>query len=143
MAHGESSLRTEELLTVICTKSILRGLPVALGLGAGVACSARSPELAGPPPIPLRTGALTIDVVYPPEGSVISAVDSNFIFGTVANGRASLTINGQTVQVEPNGAFIAWLPVPPAVDDTLAIYELLASLAAETERRSHVVRLPR
>ncbi len=143
LAHGESSLRTEALLTVICTKSIRRGLPVALGLGAGVACSARSPEPAGPPPIPLRTGALTIDVVYPPEGSVISAVDSNFIFGTVANGRASLTINGQTVQVEPNGAFIAWLPVPPAVDDTLAIYELLASLALETERRTHVVRLPR
>ena len=110
-----------------------------IALGAG-GCASRSP-LADLPPIPLRTGALEVDVVYPPEGSTIAAVDSNFIFGSVGDGRASLTINGVPVLVEPNGAFLAWLPVPPAVADTLVVYELVAGLNGSRERVEHQVRL--
>ena len=66
------------------------------------------------PPIPLVTGALKPTVVYPVANSLVEARDSNFIFGSVGNGRAKLWINGAPVPVAPNGAFLAWLPVPPA-----------------------------
>ncbi|MDP8228375.1 MAG: N-acetylmuramoyl-L-alanine amidase [Candidatus Electryoneaceae bacterium] len=67
----------------------------------------------------------TIDVVYPrPDGvdtvAYIYRVESNFIFGSVTfpqtdfSVRAEsygLSINGQSVSLYPNGAFIAYLPV--------------------------------
>jgi N-acetylmuramoyl-L-alanine amidase len=82
-----------------------------------------------------------IDVVYPPDSSLITARDSNFIFGSVGNGSARLTINGQDVRVEPNGAFLAWLPVPGAANDTLADYRLVARLGDREVRAVHTVRL--
>ena len=63
------------------------------------------------PAIPARDDALAIDVVYPDSGQVV-ATDSTFVFGSVGSGRAALTINGARVDVAPNGAFLAWLPVP-------------------------------
>src|SRR5438105_1286248 len=65
------------------------------------------------PPIPLVEGPLAIKVVYPGEGAAIAARDSNYILGSVGNGRASLRINDTPVTVFPNGSFLAWLPVPP------------------------------
>ncbi len=82
-----------------------------------------------------------IDVVYPPDSSLITARDSNFIFGSVGNGSARLTINGQDVRVEPNGAFLAWLPVPGAANDTLGDYRLVARLGDREVRAVHTVRL--
>ena len=38
--------------------------------------------------------------------------DSTFVFGSTGTGRASLAINGFQVPVAPNGAFLAFLPVP-------------------------------
>ena len=75
-------------------------------------CATRPPDVVGPPPVPEVAGSLAIDVVYPRAGSLITARDSNFIFGSVGNGNALLTINGRDVPVQPNGAFIAWLAVP-------------------------------
>jgi len=105
-------------------------------------CAARAPEFTGPPPVPARAGPLTLDVVYPPAGSQITARDSNFIFGSVGNGAARLTINGRPVRVEANGAYLAWLPVPARALDTLARYELVASHAGTEKRLVHSVRLP-
>ena len=65
------------------------------------------------PPIPTVNGPLAIDVVYPREGSNIAVRDSTFLFGNVGTGGATLRINGAPVPVEPNGAFLAFLPVPP------------------------------
>src|SRR5678816_3166183 len=48
------------------------------------------------PPIPLVTGPLAPQVVYPQANQSITARDSNFIFGSVGNGHATLTINGVT-----------------------------------------------
>src|SRR5262245_42486950 len=62
----------------------------------------------GLPPVPLVTAPLSIDVVYPREGSAINVRDSTFIFGNVGTGESLLRINGQQVTVEPNGAFIAF-----------------------------------
>ncbi len=55
---------------------------------------------------------LRINVVYPLQGQARPAVDSNFIFGSVGNGNATLTINGYAVPVARNGAFLAYLPMP-------------------------------
>ena len=90
------------------------------------------------PPIALVTGALKPTVVYPVANSLVEARDSNFIFGSVGNGRAQLWINGAPVPVSPNGAFLAWLPVP-AVDSPR--YEIVAVAGADTARLEHPVRL--
>jgi N-acetylmuramoyl-L-alanine amidase len=64
------------------------------------------------PPIQPRRGPLAIDVVYPAEGDALTASDSNFVFGSVGTGDARLTIGGVPVEVAPNGAFLAFVPVP-------------------------------
>ena len=97
----------------------LRGLPLWLLLAvvSGACAAPRSaPAPAGGgarlPPVPPRTGALAIDVVYPAEGQTMGAVDSTFVFGSVGTGEATLTINGAPVTVARNGAFLAYLPIP-------------------------------
>src|SRR5579872_3353453 len=64
------------------------------------------------PPIPHVTGPPVIAVVYPRPGATVAVRDSNFILGSIGTGDATLTINNTPVHVEPNGAFLAWLPVP-------------------------------
>lgn len=115
-------------------------LPFALFLSlSGCGSSRPEPDLMLPP-IPLRTGPLSVDVVYPPAGSRVAARDSNFIFGSVGDGRATLTINGHRVSVRPNGAFLAWLPLPAG--DTVIEYELVAAYGPDTVAERHTVRLP-
>jgi N-acetylmuramoyl-L-alanine amidase len=63
------------------------------------------------PPVPPAAGPLEVRVVYPPEDALV-ATDSNFIFGSVGTGGATLVINGAPVDVAPNGAFLGFLPVP-------------------------------
>ncbi|HEX6964616.1 MAG TPA: N-acetylmuramoyl-L-alanine amidase [Gemmatimonadaceae bacterium] len=83
------------------------------------------------PPVPLVDGPLAPKVVYPTAGAVIASRDSNFIFGSVGNGRASLTINGLPVPVWPNGSFLAYLALPPR---DAPRYELVAVLGKDTAR---------
>jgi N-acetylmuramoyl-L-alanine amidase len=66
------------------------------------------------PPVPHVAGPLAIKVVYPTAGAVIQSRDSNFVFGSVGNGDAALTVNGVPTPVWPNGAFMAWVANPPA-----------------------------
>ncbi len=112
---------------------------VLVALAVSTACASRSPEV-GLPPIPAKAGPLAIDVVYPPDSVFVTARDSNFIFGSVGSGSAGLTINGHDVTVEPNGAFLAWLPLPGAAGDSLADYHLAASLAGQTVSATHTIR---
>src|SRR4051812_30836741 len=65
------------------------------------------------PPVPRVEGPLHINVVYPAPNDVVEARDSSFLFGSVGNGGATLTINGQPVRVWPNGAWLAWIAFPP------------------------------
>jgi N-acetylmuramoyl-L-alanine amidase len=78
-----------------------------------------------------------LDVAYPPDGGSVSVRDSNFIFGSTGSGRAALTINGAPVSVRPNGAWLAYLPVPAD-----GIYRLQATKDGETATLERVVRLP-
>lgn len=91
------------------------------------------------PPVPRVVGPLDLRVVYPPEGAQVAARDSNFVYGSVGSGAASLTINGMVVPVQPNGAFLAFLPVPPGPQ---AVYRLEAIQGADTARLERTVRAP-
>lgn len=73
------------------------------------------------PPIPRQQGPLAITVAYPARGAKITAGDSTFLFGTVGDGRATLTVAGQPVPVAPNGAWLAWIALPPDSAFTLAL----------------------
>jgi N-acetylmuramoyl-L-alanine amidase len=92
----------------------------------------------GLPPIPLVDGPLAVRVQYPSANALIASRDSNFIFGSVGSGRATLEINGVAVPVQPNGAFIAYLAVPPAESPQ---YALRATRDADTSVVTHLVRL--
>lgn len=90
------------------------------------------------PPVPQVNGPLEIKVVYPRANATISSRDSNFVFGSVGSGEAGLTINGVLTPVWPNGAFMAWLAVPP---DSAPRYEIVATTGVDTVRISHPVKL--
>ena len=99
-----------------------------------------APRTAPPlPAIPLVTGPLAPRVVYPERNQSISVRDSNFIFGSVGNGHATLAINGVSVPVAPNGTFLGFLPVPPP---TAARYELIVREGADSARLVVPVRVP-
>lgn len=100
--------------------------------GAGLPDTTGAPVENALPPVPPHDGVLAIDVVYPDSGQTV-ATDSTFVFGSVGSGRARLTINGTTVDVAPNGAFLAFLPVPRD-----GVYRLQATkdgASASAERR--------
>lgn len=90
------------------------------------------------PPMPFVTGPVDIKVVYPTPNSVVASRDSNFIFGSIGNGNAALFINGEPVPVWPNGAYLAFLPVPSRETSR---YDLVAVLDRDTTRLSHPVKL--
>ena len=90
------------------------------------------------PPVPMVDGPLALRVIYPPANALIASRDSNFILGSVGTGRATLEINGHPVQVHPNGAFLAFLPIPAA---DAPRYEIRAVAGTDTARATHPVRL--
>lgn len=140
-AHRRAPLRPSARAATARTIQALSLLP-ALALLA--ACAPRGapsepvPE-RGLPPVALVEGPLQPRVQYPAENQAIDARDSNFVHGSIGNGRATLTINGHPVQVAPNGAYIAFIPVPPADDP---VYELVAAVGADTARLTRRVRVP-
>ncbi|MBI4408541.1 MAG: N-acetylmuramoyl-L-alanine amidase [Gemmatimonadetes bacterium] len=126
----------------------MRTRPLALLCLAALAACARTPAPVRPapagaerepalPPIPSRDGPLALDVVYPPEGARVTARDSTFIFGSTGSGRTELRINGTPVRVEPNGAFLAFLPIPAD-----GIYHLEATLNGAVARVDRKVIVP-
>jgi N-acetylmuramoyl-L-alanine amidase len=64
------------------------------------------------PPVPMVRGRLAIRVIYPAPDALVRARDSSFLIGSVGTGDATLTINGNPVRVWPNGAWLAWIPMP-------------------------------
>ena len=68
---------------------------------------------------------------------MVGSRDSNFVFGSIGNGAAGLTVNGDLVPVWPNGAFIGWIPNPPADSQW---YDLVAYTLSDTVRLRYPVR---
>ena len=90
--------------------------------------------------VPSVTGApLNPRVQYPSANQTIASRDSNFILGSIGSGDGKLTINGYPVAVAPNGAYIGWLPNPPASEPS---YELVATRGADTVRRTLRIKYP-
>lgn len=95
-------------------------------------------EPARLPPVPPIVGAaLQPRLQYPANNQLIARRDSSFVLGSVGSGDAQLWINGITVPVAPNGAFIAWLPNPGGAAPQ---YDLVATRGADTVRHSVRVR---
>lgn len=105
---------------------------------AAVVAPVASAEARPLPPVPAVRGPLAVRVVYPPRDAYIAVRDSTFIFGSLGTGAARLTIGGDSVFVHPNGAFLAWLPVPRG---DAAAWELVATAGADTARLSHPIRV--
>jgi N-acetylmuramoyl-L-alanine amidase len=100
-----------------------------------------TPRKAPPlPPVPLVSGPLAPKLVFPEANQTIPVRDSDFIFGSLGNGHATLTINGAPVPVAPNGTFLGYLPVPPP---TAPRYELIAHVGLDSARLVVPVRVPR
>ena len=130
------------VLTAACVGTPAAPTPAPVPVRAEPAAPVAPPAPLLPasalPPFPKVTGTLVPDMVYPPEGNLLSVRDSTFVFGNVGNGDATLTINGAAVTVNPNGSFMAFLPVPA---DTA--YTLRATLpTGETATAVRRVRFP-
>ncbi|MBI1810014.1 MAG: N-acetylmuramoyl-L-alanine amidase [Gemmatimonadetes bacterium] len=81
------------------------------------------------PPVPFVDGPLAIHVQAPARNATLPRLDSTFVFGSVGSGAATLRINGTPVPVQPNGAFLAFLPMPRGDAPS---YELVAEKRGET-----------
>ncbi len=81
------------------------------------------------PPITPVTGPLRLTVAYPAPTDAIDARDSTFLLGSVGTGDATLSINGVPVEVAPNGAWLAWLAIPP---DSIIGFTLIARTATDS-----------
>jgi N-acetylmuramoyl-L-alanine amidase len=107
-----------------CAPAVTRPVPSAPG----------GPNL---PPIPVHNGTLKLYVGYPRDSMHIAVRDTNFIFGSTGRGDAQLQIDGRPVPVQPNGAFLAFLPVPQD-----GVYHLEARANGQVDSLRRVVLLP-
>ena len=98
-------------------------------------CAVSRAGSAPVPAVPLgpRPESLHVTVVYPAPTDVLQSHDSAFLFGAVygARGPVHLGVNGQSVPVLPDGAWIAWVPLP---DDTVAPFLLAATAGPDSSR---------
>ncbi len=95
---------------------------------------------SGLPGMDSVSGPLDLVVRYPGEGATIAARDSTFLFGSTGTGRATLTVNGTPVKVWPNGAWLAWVPLPA---DTIMPFVVVAEADGNTTSVTRTVRRPR
>lgn len=121
--------------------AVLLRAPVVLAALLLGACAPRMvttpAPAAGLPPVPRVEAPLEIRVVHPTPETPRPNVDSTFVFGSVGTGEASLAINGAPVEVAPNGAFLAFLPVPAD-----GRYELVARAGDDTASATVSYRMP-
>jgi N-acetylmuramoyl-L-alanine amidase len=89
------------------------------------------------PEVPVVRGPLAIRVVYPPPDAMVRAKDSSFLLGSAGTGDARLTINGYPVRVWPNGAWLAWIPLP---QDSLMRFRIAARTATDSSVLDYAVR---
>ncbi len=68
-----------------------------------------------PQPAVVASSAPWITVVRPAESGVLPAAAGDFIMGAVSDPQAVLVINGTSVPVASDGAYLAWLPIKPGL----------------------------
>lgn len=82
-------------------------------LFASFSRAANVPVKPASPPVVIPSSAPWITVVRPAEGAVLPATAGDFIIGAVSDPQAVLAINGTSVPVASDGAYLAWLPIRP------------------------------
>jgi N-acetylmuramoyl-L-alanine amidase len=138
LAGGVAACASAPVTAASGTAAARRPLPPS-PVPPSPARSAKTATAVTLPPIALIDGPLNIKVVYPRPNQEIQVRDSNFIFGSVGSGKASLTINGYDVPVAPNGAFLGFLPVPRGEKPA---YELIATNGVEKASATVNIRGP-
>ncbi|MFL5385717.1 MAG: N-acetylmuramoyl-L-alanine amidase [Longimicrobiaceae bacterium] len=123
------------VLAAACKPSPTPAGPSPLPAPAPAAPPAYVPLTSGLPPIPAVQGPLAVRLVAPEPGQSLPRRDSTFLYGSVGAGGAALAINGTPVPVAPNGAFIAYLPVPPD-----GVWRLEASKGTERASATYTYR---
>jgi N-acetylmuramoyl-L-alanine amidase len=122
-----------------CARSA--GSPPAAPADAGILADTTVRASTGPasalPEVPVARGPLAIRVVYPPPDGIVRAKDSSFLLGSVGTGGARLSINGYPVRVWPNGAWLAWIPLP---HDSLMQFHISARTATDSSALDYFVR---
>jgi N-acetylmuramoyl-L-alanine amidase len=122
-----------------CARSA--GSPPAAPADGGTLADITLRDSTGPaaalPEIPVARGPLDLRVVYPPADGIVRAKDSSFLLGSVGTGAARLSINGYPVRVWPNGAWLAWIPLPP---DSLMQFHISARTATDSSVLDYTVR---
>lgn len=103
----------------------------------GPAAPVPAPGAGNLPPIPPRAGPLDIRVVYPGPNDLVESRDSTFVFGSLGTGQATLSIDGYPVRVWPNGAWLAWLPVPA---ESVTAFTLVARTAVDSASLAYPIR---
>jgi N-acetylmuramoyl-L-alanine amidase len=63
-------------------------------------------------PAPEKSTA-PITIVFPAENSVLGPADAAWLIGNVSEPKGLFKINGETITVHPDGAWLAWVPVAP------------------------------
>ncbi|MEQ1918548.1 MAG: N-acetylmuramoyl-L-alanine amidase [Elusimicrobiota bacterium] len=129
-----------------------RALAAALLLGLSLPAAARpkrAPKIAAAPEEPRAPAAPPlyptrstepIVFIWPPENMPLAA-EGEFILGSISPATAHFTINGTTISVHPNGAFLAWLPITPGTF-TFRGELTLSSMTTVTSERHILVPLP-
>lgn len=119
-----------------CASASVRQQPSEAGSPVAALGTVEKPGL--PAIVPVSGAPLAIKLQYPANNQLLSAADSNFVFGSVGSGDATLAINGERVSVAPNGAFLAWLPAPFETSR----YDITVSRGSDTLARAVPVRFP-
>lgn len=109
--------------------------------GGPAGCAARA-ERSGLELPPTTGGDLAVEIRYPPAGAALTASDSTFVFGRVTGApgaEVTLTVNGESVPVHPEGGWIAFLPVRP---DSFA-FQVRAEAGGRVAEAERTVWVPR
>src|SRR5205809_1770274 len=118
-----SGMRLHAFVVIAILGAACRSAPTPVTVSVPAPAPAAGVARGALPPVPLVEGPLAPRVVYPQLNQMIQSRDSTFILGSVGNGRATLTINGQPVKVWPNGAYLGFVANPPP---TAPEYQLVA-----------------
>lgn len=131
--------RATPVAALVAAAATLAGCAAGAAPGPGATFGEDGTAL---PSIPEELGPVELRVEYPDSLALVAVADSNFLFGSVGTGDARLTVDGVEVEVEPNGAFLAWLPVPEASRGDTAEYRLVARRDGAADTLRHPVLRP-
>lgn len=89
---------------------ILLALAAVAAIASAAGCAARGREGIAPV-VPAAPPEPRLAVVYPPDSSTLTALDSSFIFGSVSPPGTPVTVNGMPARQARSGGWLAYVPL--------------------------------